>query len=193
MKLNLIGIPRDAFITLLNSKITFKHSYTPLQIFEFIYKKGISHFDQITNISLDERMKLNHHFSLECLENSNVFTSQIDGTCKFLMQFQGPKNVVETVFIPSDSSDSFHSDMHLNLKNENTQSDININQGTVCISSQVGCALACKFCHTGTQKFQKNLSSAEITSQVMHVMHHTKDLPLSLNTKRNVRNIVLMV
>ena len=75
-------------------------------------------------------------------------------------------NLVETVYIPED------------------------NRGTLCVSSQVGCTLNCKFCHTGTQKLVKNLSTEEIVSQLMIARDQLKDWPA--NENRKISNIVFM-
>lgn len=65
-------------------------------------------------------------------------------------------------------------------------------RGTQCISSQVGCSLACTFCHTGTQKLLRNLTPGEIISQYMIPAKDYGDLPLVKNVQRNVSNIVFM-
>lgn len=65
-------------------------------------------------------------------------------------------------------------------------------RGTQCISSQVGCSLACTFCHTGTQKLLRNLTAGEIVSQYLIPAKDYGDLPLVKNTQRNVSNIVFM-
>lgn len=95
--------------------------------------------------------------------------SPTDGTRKLLVGFKDPKAMVESVFIPMNGS-----------------------RGTQCISSQVGCSLACTFCHTGTQKLLRNLTADEIVGQYMIPAKHYGDLPLTINAQRNVANIVFM-
>ncbi|KAF9435892.1 hypothetical protein BGZ76_005309 [Entomortierella beljakovae] len=95
--------------------------------------------------------------------------SSVDGTRKILVGFQDPKAMVESVFIPMNGP-----------------------RGTQCISSQIGCSLACTFCHTGTQKLLRNLTAGEIVSQYMIQAKDCGDLPLVKNLQRNVNNIVFM-
>ncbi|KAJ1942104.1 hypothetical protein FBU59_003298 [Linderina macrospora] len=93
----------------------------------------------------------------------------VDGTRKLLVGAKNdPKAVYETVFIPED------------------------HRGTLCISSQVGCSLSCQFCHTGTQKLYRNLTSAEIAGQYMIAANLLGDFHTHTNQKRKVSNIVFM-
>ncbi len=113
------------------------------QVWSWIYCHGIRSFDNMTNIDKNLRAKLKNVFkiSLPNIEKKEVSN---DGTIKYLFCLED-QSKIETVFIP-----------------EKTRS-------TLCISSQVGCTLSCSFCHTGTQKLVRNLSSQEIIGQVIAV------------------------
>ncbi|KAJ2314376.1 hypothetical protein IWW54_000959 [Coemansia sp. RSA 2705] len=92
-----------------------------------------------------------------------------DGTRKLLMQFNDdPRASVETVIIPEER------------------------RGTLCVSSQVGCSLTCRFCHTGTQRLYRNLTAPEIVGQYMTAAWMAKDLPRRENHQRAISNIVFM-
>ncbi len=113
------------------------------QINEWIWKKAVTSFDEMTNISLKIRTLLAEHFEFQTLV---PITSQksSDGTIKTAFKLHDG-NVIESVLIPSRS------------------------RTTVCVSSQVGCNLACAFCATGKLKMQRNLTVAEIFDQVAWV------------------------
>ena len=150
------------------------------QIWHWIYHRGASSFDEMLNVSKDMRAVLNEHFTLDRPE---IVSEQIsvDGTRKWLIRMPpaGPHDKgaeIETVYIP--------------------ESD----RGTLCISSQVGCTLTCTFCHTGTQRLVRNLTSAEIVAQVLIARDRLGDWPgavrptdgLVPDAERAVSNVVLM-
>ena len=116
----------------------------------------------MTDLSKLLRAKLTEIAVIEGLKPVTENISE-DGTRKWLLALPDG-NCIETVFIPEDS------------------------RGTLCISSQVGCSLNCTFCATGRQGFNRNLSSAEIISQLWHVHHELR----SENNRRPITNIVLM-
>mgnify|MGYP000691987813 CR=1 FL=1 len=118
----------------------------------------------MTSISIDLREDLKKVFLLKRPE-INKEQCSIDGTRKWLIKLDDG-NLVETVYIPED------------------------NRGTLCVSSQVGCTLNCKFCHTGTQKLVRNLTTEEIVSQLMIARDQLKDWPA--NENRKISNIVFM-
>lgn len=134
------------------------------QIWNWIYVRGIKSFDEMSNISKDLRQKLAENFILKRPEISKDFIS-FDGTRKFLVKFDDLREV-EAVYIPEET------------------------RATLCISSQVGCTLACKFCHTGTQTLVRNLEFHEIVAQVLIA----KDLINDWQNKneRKLTNIVFM-
>lgn len=117
--------------------------YRLQQVFQWIFQKDISDFDEMTNLSKELRAKLKEHFSLDRLTPETVQVSE-DGTRKFLFRLSD-KESVEAVLIP----------------NEERQ--------TLCLSTQVGCAMACNFCLTGTLGLTRHLSHYEIVEQVMAV------------------------
>jgi 23S rRNA (adenine2503-C2)-methyltransferase len=110
------------------------------QVLKWVYHQGVTDFRAMTNLSLELRQKLQQAARIE---PPRILGEQLsaDGTTKWLMGFGGG-NAVETVFIPEPA------------------------RGTLCISSQVGCALNCTFCSTGAQGFSRNLSTSEIIGQV---------------------------
>jgi len=127
------------------------------QLWHWIYFQGAASFDDMLNVSKALRAKLAAHYSLE---RPQIVTEQVsrDGTRKWLIRLdptdEGDKGAeIECVYIP--------------------ESD----RGTLCVSSQVGCTLACSFCHTGTQKLVRNLSTKEILAQVMVARDRLGDFP----------------
>ena len=111
------------------------------QVVKWIYHHGITDFDAMTNLSKSLREKL---VTLACIDLPEIVTEQQsnDGTRKWVLRID-EKNSVETVFIPETD------------------------RGTLCISSQVGCPLDCKFCSTAQQGFNRNLKTSEIIGQVL--------------------------
>ena len=131
------------------------------QLWHWIYFQGATSFDAMLNVSKHLRAKLAEAYTLE---RPHVVSEQVsrDGTRKWLIRLpphrldrtaHGVGSEVECVYIP--------------------ESD----RGTLCISSQVGCTLTCAFCHTGTQKLVRNLSSAEIAAQVVVARDRLGDYP----------------
>jgi len=133
------------------------------QVLKWVYHQGVTDFDQMTNLSMELRQRLPQ---VAQVEPPRVLSEQLslDGTTKWLIGFGGG-NAVETVFIPEP------------------------NRGTLCISSQVGCALNCTFCATGAQGFNRNLSTGEIIGQVWLA---AQALGHERNGKRRITNVVFM-
>ena len=138
-------------------------AFRATQILKWIHQQGVADFTQMTNISKELRQSLIDNASIQALD---VLVDQFstDGTRKWVMQLSDG-NCIEVVFIPEDD------------------------RGTLCISSQVGCALDCSFCSTARQGFSRNLSSAEIISQVWLA---SRLLEEEHKPGRNISNIVLM-
>ena len=111
------------------------------QIWSWIYTHGVRNFDEMTNISKSTRETLTQNFNIQRPEITKDILSK-DGTRKWLIKFSDCKEV-EMVYIPE------------------------VSRATLCISSQVGCTLACKFCHTGTQTLVRNLEFHEIIAQIL--------------------------
>ncbi len=131
------------------------------QVYEWLWAKGVTHFEEMTNLSKPLRTLLARNFSIQPVRINNVQLSK-DGTIKsgFLLY---DDNVVEGVLIPTKA------------------------RATACISSQVGCSLACSFCATGKLKFRRNLEIGEIFDQVTIIRKQANE---QLN--RQLTNIVLM-
>ena len=139
------------------------------QIWQWIYEKGVRDFAVMSNLAKTYRAELAEHFVIEVPE---VVSKQVslDRTRKYLMRIAGGHEV-ETVYIPEED------------------------RGTLCISSQVGCTLTCSFCHTGTQKLVRNLTTAEIIGQVLVARDDLGEWPeqgAPKNETRLLSNIVLM-
>ena len=139
------------------------------QIWGWLYAHGAREFDQMSNVAKDLREKLAAHYSLARLELAEAQHSN-DGTRKYLFRLDDGQ-LVETVYIPE------------------------LDRGTLCVSSQVGCTLTCRFCHTGTQKLVRNLTAAEITGQMVAARDDLQDWgtagPSNSGT-RKVTNLVMM-
>ncbi len=149
------------------------------QIWHWLYVRGISDFANMKNLSKDFRALLEEKFDIA---RPKIVEEQIsnDGTRKWLMQFPsggaGKPVEVETVYIPEEG------------------------RGTLCVSSQVGCTLTCTFCHTGTQKLVRNLTSGEVLAQLLVARDRLGDFPhadtpqgaIVPSEGRMVSNIVMM-
>ena len=133
------------------------------QIWGWVYNKGINSIDEMTTLSLDLREELKKYHNLERPQISDEQISK-DGTKKWLLKFNDGSEV-ETVFIPDDE------------------------RGTLCVSSQVGCTLNCTFCHTGTQRLVRNLTSQEIVSQIIIAKDSLSEWG---QEPRQITNIVMM-
>jgi 23S rRNA (adenine2503-C2)-methyltransferase len=135
------------------------------QLWNWIYVHGARDFASMNNLAKDFRAVLEERFTLARPE---VVTEQIsnDGTRKWLLK-TGPGIEFESVYIP--------------------ESD----RGTLCVSSQVGCTLNCRFCHTGTQKLVRNLTPSEILGQMLIARDSLGDWP-STAPGRKVTNVVMM-
>ncbi len=129
------------------------------QLLKWIYQEGVDDFDQMTNLSKSLRVWLKQHCIIQAPEILLEKTAS-DGTRKWVIQMSCG-NRVETVFIPEQ------------------------NRGTLCVSSQVGCALACTFCSTARQGFNRNLNVSEIIGQLYSAQNRLGD------TQR-ITNVVMM-
>ncbi len=134
------------------------------QLFRWIHQRGASSFDQMTDLAKSLRQKLATCAHISALPVVSEHQSA-DGTVKWLFDV-GAGNAVETVFIPEDD------------------------RGTLCVSSQAGCAVGCRFCSTGHQGFSRNLSTAEILAQLWFA-EHTLRQRLGVS-ERVISNVVMM-
>lgn len=119
-----------------------KESYRAKQIFQWVYQKNASNFEEMTNLSKGMRVYLQENFTIPQPPVVTTQTSQEDGAQKFLFRMEDG-NTVETVLIPGQD------------------------RLTQCVSSQVGCAMACRFCNTGDMGLVRNLKTHEIVDQVL--------------------------
>ena len=139
------------------------------QLWHWIYHQGERDFARMNTIAKSLQARLAEHF---VVGRPEVATEQLstDGTRKWLLRFRDAQQV-ETVYIPDAQED----------------------RGAVCISTQVGCTLSCRFCHTGTQKLVRNLGSAEIVGQFMAARDTYAEWPSPKDgTPRHLSNIVVM-
>lgn len=128
------------------------------QIYEWLHQKLVECFDDMTNISNNLKEKLNNDFYIQSLEMVQVLTSKIDGTQKFLFRLNDG-NVIESVLMRY---------MHGN---------------SVCISTQVGCRMGCRFCASTLDGLVRNLKPSEMLEEIYYIQRYSKE---------RVSNIVLM-
>ena len=133
------------------------------QVMKWIHHRYVTDFNDMTDLGKALRAKLEQH--AEVRAPMVIFDKpSTDGTHKWLLGMD-PKNAIEAVFIPDKG------------------------RGTLCVSSQVGCALNCQFCSTATQGFNRNLSTAEIIGQVWVAARHLGNVP---HLRRKLTNVVMM-
>jgi len=161
---DLVGLSRDE-LKVEMERIGEK-TFRAKQLWQWIYHQGVTEFDQMSNISKSLHGKLSENFFISRPKVTEELTSS-DATRKWLFEFDDG-NEAETVFIPETD------------------------RGAVCISSQVGCTLTCKFCHTGTQLLVRNLTPSEIIGQFMAARDSYGEWPSPPGDKRLLSNIVLM-
>ena len=158
---NLLGLDRAGLEAFFEA--IGEKKFRATQVMKWIHQLGVVDFKEMNNLSKDLRARL---AETSCIENLHVAKDLIsaDGTRKWLLQLQDG-NHIEAVFIPEDD------------------------RGTLCVSSQVGCALDCSFCSTGRQGFNRNLSTAEIISQVWLASHLLDE---EKKPGRKITNVVMM-
>jgi 23S rRNA (adenine2503-C2)-methyltransferase len=148
------------------------------QLWRWIYNRGVTNFAQMSDLGKELRSTLARRFTIDRLE---IVLEQIssDGTRKWLLRLPadatGRRHEIETVYIPEED------------------------RGTLCISSQVGCTLTCSFCHTGTQRLVRNLTSGEIVGQILLARDRLGEWPDQMAANPNpppggryITNVVLM-
>jgi len=153
-KIDIRKLSRDALIA--EMEAMGEKSFRGKQVFEWLWDKRARKFDEMTSLSLAFRQKLDERFVIHSLTIADKQMSS-DGTIKYAFKLHTGQ-VVEGVLIPTK------------------------NRTTACISSQVGCSLACKFCATGKLKLMKNLEAYEIYDQVAEIYRDAemlRDKPLS--------------
>lgn len=163
-KIELIGLSKEE----LAEQITRlgEKSFRAKQLWQWLYFHGETDFEKMSSFSLELRRKLAENFTIM---RPKIVAEQLsqDKTRKWLLEFADGQRV-EMVYIPEED------------------------RGAVCISTQVGCAMGCKFCHTGSQKLTRNLSAGEIVSQFMVARDTYGEWPSPTNETRYLSNIVVM-
>jgi 23S rRNA (adenine2503-C2)-methyltransferase len=156
-KINILELSKERFASWLDERHI--ESYRADQVFKWIYLRQTDRFDLMTDIAKDIRTLLEDHFTIDRLQIENVEISK-DGSRKYLFTLKDGK-CIESVLIPE--RDHY----------------------TLCTSSQVGCAQGCRFCLTARGGLQRNLSKAEIVSQV-------RDVKNELDDSKSLSNVVFM-
>jgi len=158
---NLLGLSQDSLEQFLAER--GEKPFRARQIMQWLYQRDVSDFDEMTDLPKSLRHRLQDEAVVIAPDVLSRHDAE-DGCVKWLFA-SGYGQAVETVFIPEPG------------------------RGTLCISSQVGCALDCAFCATGAQGFNRNLTSAEIVGQVRHAI---RELPRRQNGEPAVSNVVFM-
>lgn len=169
-KVNLLGMSRaemEQFFESIGEK-----KFRATQVMKWIHQFFVTDFEQMTNISAKLRTRLAELCEIKAPEIVHKNYSK-DGTRKWVFRVgDGEGSLVETVLIPAEDKTG--------------------SRKTLCISSQVGCALDCSFCSTGKQGFQRDLTTAEIIGQLWQAnLSYMEDVPVN-ERERSVTNVVMM-
>ena len=140
--------------------------YRAIQLYRWIHQKGAADFEQMSDLAKSLRSKLAGVAEVRALPVASEHVSA-DGTIKWLFDV-GDGNAIETVFIPETD------------------------RGTLCLSSQAGCAVGCRFCSTGHQGFSRNLRTSEIVGQLWYAEHRLRERLGLTEGQRAVDNVVMM-
>ncbi len=160
---NLVGLGREELAAEMAALGTAP--FRARQLWHWIYHRGVKDFAAMTSLAKSFRADLAEHYELVRPAEARALAS-VDGTRKWLLRFADGQEA-ECVHIPEED------------------------RGTLCVSSQVGCTLTCKFCHTGTQRLVRNLDAAEIVGQVMVARDALGEWP-SPKDDRQLTNVVMM-
>ena len=161
---NLLAFDHDALVAYCEQ--LGEKRFRATQLFRWIHQRGAARFDQMTDLARSLRDKLAAQAVIRPLPVLSEHESG-DGTIKWLFDV-GAGDAVETVFIPEDD------------------------RGTLCISSQAGCAVGCRFCSTGHQGFSRNLDTGEILAQLWHAEHTLRARQGLKPGERAITNVVMM-
>jgi|TARA_B110000908_G_scaffold104395_1_gene122947 23S rRNA (adenine2503-C2)-methyltransferase len=159
--LNLVGLDREQLETYFSD--CGEKSFRAQQLLKWVYQRGVTNVDEMTDLSKSLRTLLKEKAQISFPQISSESVSD-DGTIKWLLEV-GADNGIEVVYIPEK------------------------NRATLCISSQVGCALDCTFCATARQGFNRNLTAAEIIGQVWVAQNRLNQL---YDGERRITNVVFM-
>jgi 23S rRNA (adenine2503-C2)-methyltransferase len=161
---NLLAFDHDALVAYCEQ--LGEKRFRATQLFRWIHQRGAREFEQMTDLARSLRDKLAAQAEVRPLPVISEHESA-DGTVKWLFDV-GAGDAVETVFIPEDD------------------------RGTLCISSQAGCAVGCRFCSTGHQGFSRNLDTGEILAQLWHAEHTLRARRALKPGERVITNVVMM-
>ncbi|PBJ83017.1 23S rRNA (adenine(2503)-C(2))-methyltransferase RlmN [Lysobacteraceae bacterium NML93-0399] len=161
-KQNLLDLDREGLERFFADTLGEKR-FRAHQVMKWIHHRYVTDFEEMTDLGKALRAKLQAHAEVR-VPQIQFEKPSTDGTHKWLIAMDG-KNAIETVYIPDKG------------------------RGTLCVSSQVGCALNCQFCSTATQGFNRNLSTAEIIGQVWVAARHLGNVP---HKQRRLTNVVMM-
>jgi len=178
MSLNLLGLNRDQFESWCAER--GEKPFRARQMMRWMHQSGVSDFGLMSDVSRSFREQLAGCAVIAAPEVLRDTTAP-DGTRKWLFNV-GTGNAIEAVYIPEGDVDD-------EVSVEGVASTGRRYRGTLCISSQAGCALECSFCSTGRQGFNRNLTTAEIVGQLWHA---SRSLSQSLGIERPITNVVMM-
>lgn len=162
--IDLIGLSREDLLAEMTAM--GEKPFRVKQIWHWLYNKGVTDFSKMSTLAKPLQARLAEKY---LISRPQVITEKnsTDGTRKWLLRFADGKEV-ETVYIPEED------------------------RGAVCLSTQVGCQMGCRFCHTGTQGFQRNLTAGEIVGQFLSARDSYGEWPTPVDETRYLSNIVVM-
>lgn len=163
-RVDLLGLPLDRLTRLLVDELG-ERPFHARQLYRWIHQRGVTDLDQMTDLSKPLRAKLAERCALEPL-SKDLEQRSTDGTIKYRWRTRDGR-LIESVYMPS------------------------ADRKTLCVSTQVGCAMACKFCMTGTLGLLRNLTAAEIVAQV-HAVNREVARNEGLSLSRPLTNLVFM-
>jgi 23S rRNA (adenine2503-C2)-methyltransferase len=172
MKVNLLDYDAEQMTAYLTA--LGEKPFRTKQLLKWLHQRGVSSFDEMTDVAQSLRAHLHAGAQVQALPIASEQAST-DGTVKWLFDV-GQGNAIESVFIPEDD------------------------RGTLCVSSQAGCAVNCRFCSTGAQGFNRNLTTGEIIAQLWHAEFELRKRGLSAQrmsdkpnaSPRVISNVVMM-
>jgi 23S rRNA (adenine2503-C2)-methyltransferase len=167
-RVDLVGLSRDALASVLAELGLPK--FRAGQVFHWIYHRGATDFAAMSSIARPVQAQLAEKFTIgrpAIVEDRTA----ADGTRKWLLGLSDAQKI-EAVYIPDRDPDE--------------------PRGTLCVSSQVGCTLTCRFCHTGTQRLVRNLTAGEIVGQFLAARDAYNEWPTPQNEARLLSNVVFM-
>ncbi len=162
--MNLLDLDHESLIAHVES--LGEKRFRATQLFRWVHRRGESDFRRMTDLASSLREKLGREDEVASLKVI-ARRESADATVKWLFDV-GDGNAVETVFIPE------------------------ADRGTLCVSSQAGCAVGCRFCSTGHQGFSRNLHTGEILAQLRHAEHELRSQLGLTESQRVVDNVVMM-